>query len=65
MLSLLQELESDHLLRTKTALRVKKEEEASATTATANPTVNTHLEASENLRTIEVEVRGANLRPSR
>ncbi|KIM43084.1 hypothetical protein M413DRAFT_395714 [Hebeloma cylindrosporum] len=55
VLSLLQELESDHLLRTKTALRVKKEEEASATAVASNPTVNTHLEASENLRTIEVE----------
>jgi len=55
VLSLLQELESDHLLRTKTALRVKKEEEGSSTAAAANPTVNTHLEASENLRTIEVE----------
>jgi hypothetical protein len=46
-------------LRTKTALRVKKEEEASSTAAAANPTVNTHLEASENLRTIEVEVQVA------
>ncbi|KAF8158426.1 RNA polymerase Rpb4-domain-containing protein [Crassisporium funariophilum] len=61
VLTLLRELESDHLLRTKTAFRVKKEEEAAATTTTTNSTLagsNPHLEASENLRTIEVEAIG-------
>ncbi|CAA7261533.1 unnamed protein product [Cyclocybe aegerita] len=59
VLTLLRELESDHLLRTKTALRVKKEEEAAA--ATGGPHIlstTSHLEASENLRTIEVEAIG-------
>jgi hypothetical protein len=54
VLSLLRELESEHLARTKTALRIKKEEESSGN-------VSGHLSAiteeiSENLRTIEVEV---------
>ncbi|OCH90417.1 hypothetical protein OBBRIDRAFT_793281 [Obba rivulosa] len=50
VLSLLRELESDHLARTKTALRIKKEEEQAGT--------KTHApqeEICENLRTIEVE----------
>lgn len=58
MLSLLRDLEADHLLRTKTALRVKKEEEALvATSSSTIPGNVSHLEASENLRTVEVEVR--------
>ncbi|PPQ84276.1 hypothetical protein CVT25_013214, partial [Psilocybe cyanescens] len=59
VLTLLRELESDNLLRTKAALRVKKEEEAAATahggSSVGNMGGNPHLEASENLRTIEVE----------
>lgn len=60
VLTWLRELESEHLLRTKTALRVKKEEENLTTTTTSGsvpPTFGTipHLEASENLRTVEVE----------
>ncbi|KAH9480382.1 DNA-directed RNA polymerase III subunit RPC9 [Psilocybe cubensis] len=58
VLTLLRELESDHLVRTKAALRVKKEEEAAAAnggTLPVNMGGNPHLEASENLRTIEVE----------
>ncbi|KAJ3518182.1 hypothetical protein NLJ89_g12 [Agrocybe chaxingu] len=59
VLTLLRELESDHLLRTKTALRVKKEEEAAAATGGSHVLSTTsHLEASENLRTIEVEAIG-------
>lgn len=52
VLTLLRELESDHLERSKTALRIKKEEDA-GTIAKTSPL----LEISENLRTIEVEVR--------
>ncbi|KAF8817052.1 hypothetical protein BYT27DRAFT_7204849 [Phlegmacium glaucopus] len=57
VLTLLRDLEADHLLRTKTAFRVKKEEEISAaTTSSSNIPGNvSHLEASENLRTVEVE----------
>jgi len=57
VLTLLRELESDNLLRTKAALRIKKEEEASGTTTNGVLALggNPHLEASENLRTIEVE----------
>ena len=54
VLTLLRELESDHLARTKTALRIKKEEEA-AGNAPKHPTQPD--EVSENLRTVEVEVR--------
>jgi len=58
VLSLLRELEADHISRTKTALRIKKEEEA-ATANGAPPGLNGatsfNLEASENLRTVEVE----------
>jgi hypothetical protein len=58
VLSLLRELESDNLLRTKAALRIKKEEEAANGAGNSMPPAgNPHLEASENLRTIEVEVR--------
>ncbi|KAG5343092.1 hypothetical protein C0989_000082 [Termitomyces sp. Mn162] len=55
VLTLLRELESDHLARAKTALRVKKEEEA----AGLPPRLSGDTvfgEASENLRTVEVEV---------
>ncbi|KAG5717168.1 DNA-directed RNA polymerase III subunit RPC9 [Termitomyces sp. T112] len=54
VLTLLRELESDHLARAKTALRVKKEEEA----AGLPPRLSGDTvfgEASENLRTVEVE----------
>ena len=53
VLELLRELESDHLARTKTALRIKKEEEAAghAPKLQAQPD-----DISENLRTVEVEV---------
>lgn len=67
VLTLLRELESDQLARQKTALRVKKEEEerinALATSGdTAQPYVLPQLhvlqeEVSENLRTVEFEVR--------
>ena len=55
VLTLLRDLENDHLARTKTAIRVKKEEEI----AGHLPRSGGELfgEASENLRTIEVEVR--------
>ena len=55
VLTLLRELESDHLARTKTALRVKKEEEASGHVSRPGPR-DLFGEASENLRTVEVEV---------
>jgi len=50
VLTLLRELESDHLARTKTALRIKKEEEQSGMKIHAP-----QEEICENLRTIEVE----------
>ncbi|GBE85097.1 HRDC-like protein [Sparassis latifolia] len=53
VLTLLRELESDHLARTKTALRIKKEEEAAGNLATK--TQAPVEEICENLRTIEVE----------
>ncbi|GJE97655.1 RNA polymerase Rpb4-domain-containing protein [Phanerochaete sordida] len=52
VLTLLRELESDHLAKARTALRIKKEEEASGSP------VKHHVvqeEVCENLRTIEVE----------
>ncbi|KAF9568751.1 hypothetical protein CPC08DRAFT_746170 [Agrocybe pediades] len=52
VLTLLRELEADNLVRTKEAIRVKKEEDTSGPSALGG---NPHLEASENLRTIEVE----------
>lgn len=55
VLTLLRELESDHLARTKTALRIKKEEEA-AGNLSAKIQAPTE-DVCENLRTIEVEVR--------
>ena len=62
VLTWLRELESEHLLRTKTALRVKKEEEAAVAMGDGIPVPSTfgasaHLEASENLRTVEIEVK--------
>ncbi|RXW23786.1 hypothetical protein EST38_g2067 [Candolleomyces aberdarensis] len=56
VLSLLKELESDHLARTKTIQRIKKEEEANGTGVPGNH--GAVLETSENLRTIEVEAIG-------
>ncbi|KAI0931024.1 hypothetical protein AcW1_007111 [Taiwanofungus camphoratus] len=53
VLTLLRELESDHLARTKTALRIKKEEEA-AGNLSAKIQAPTE-DVCENLRTIEVE----------
>lgn len=55
VLTLLRELESDYLTRAKTAIRVKKEEEAAG--SVPNPTAHPTPNISENLRTIEVEVR--------
>ncbi|KAF7799435.1 hypothetical protein EIP86_010670 [Pleurotus ostreatoroseus] len=53
VLTLLRELESDHLAKTRTALRIKKEEEAAGTSPSrANAPQE---EVLENLRTIEVE----------
>ncbi|KAJ3535435.1 hypothetical protein NMY22_g6489 [Coprinellus aureogranulatus] len=51
--TLLKELEADHLARSKTMQRIKKEEEASGKLVPGNNT--TVVETSENLRTIEVE----------
>ena len=53
VLTLLRELESDYLARTKTALRIKKEEEAAGNPPKHNTQPD---EISENLRTVEVEV---------
>jgi hypothetical protein len=55
VLTLLRELENDHLSRAKTAVKVKKEEEASGA---LNYTPSTFGEASQNLRTVEIEVCG-------
>lgn len=59
VLTLLRDLEADHLARTKTAHRIKKEEEASGLSSAVpagggkDPTV---VEVSENLRTVSFEV---------
>ncbi|KAI0699204.1 RNA polymerase Rpb4-domain-containing protein [Cytidiella melzeri] len=53
VLMLLRELESDHLTKTRTALKIKKEEEAAGTSSTRSHAVS--QEVLENLRTIEVE----------
>ncbi|KAI0642947.1 HRDC-like protein [Trametes meyenii] len=50
VLALLKELENDHLARTKTAIRIKKEEEAAGL-----PPKQPADDISENLRTVEVE----------
>lgn len=55
VLSLLQELEADHLARSKTLQRIKKEDETGGKTFIPGNTGSV-LETSENLRTIEVEV---------
>lgn len=57
VLTLLRELESDHLARTKAAIRIKKEEEAAQIQSSTQiiPGNNPQLEVSENLRTMEVE----------
>jgi len=55
VLTLLQELDSDHLARTKTAIRIKKEEDSSGNVigrAGYDPTTD---DVSENLSTVEVE----------
>ena len=52
VLTLLKDLESDHLAKTRTALRIKKEEEAAGLPRSHAP----QEEVLENLRTIEVEV---------
>ncbi|TFY57529.1 hypothetical protein EVJ58_g6967 [Rhodofomes roseus] len=52
VLTLLKELESDHLARTKTALRIKKEEEAAGNHSAR---IQPSDDICENLRTIEVE----------
>lgn len=56
-MTLLRELEGDHLARAKTALRVKKEEEAAGLPPRLSGGDTVFGEASENLRTVEVEVR--------
>ena len=56
VLTLLRELDSEHLARTKTAIRIKKEEDSSGNVigrAAYDPTTD---DVSENLRTVEVEV---------
>ncbi|TFY73646.1 hypothetical protein EWM64_g10366 [Hericium alpestre] len=53
VLDLLRELESDYLLKSKTAVRVKKEDEAAGVTAQRN--YDPLEDISENLRTMEVE----------
>ncbi len=64
VLELLKELEADHIARTRTAQRLKKEEDdaAAATGQTAPPSPDPPLAISENLRTIEVEVSSPALR---
>ncbi|EKM49756.1 uncharacterized protein PHACADRAFT_201449 [Phanerochaete carnosa HHB-10118-sp] len=52
VLTLLRELESDHLAKARTALRIKKEEEASGSLVKHHAVQE---EVCENLRTIEVE----------
>ncbi|EAU86205.1 hypothetical protein CC1G_03416 [Coprinopsis cinerea okayama7 len=53
VLSLLKELEEDHIARTKKIQKIKKDEEAAGTSIPGN--IGSVLETSENLRTIEVE----------
>ena len=53
---LLKELEAENLSRAKASLRIKKDEENAST---QNVLQSHSLEASENLRTIEVEVRSS------
>jgi hypothetical protein len=53
VLTLLKELEADHLAKAKTAQRIKKEEEASGVVSNHHPVTD---QICEHLRTIEVEV---------
>ena len=53
VLTLLRELENDHLSKARTAVRIKKEEEAAGRPKSNQ---NSFGEASENLRTIQIEV---------
>ena len=53
VLALLKELESDHLARTRTALRIKKEDEAAGLAPKHQAPPD---DVCENLRTVEVEV---------
>ncbi|KAF9040380.1 hypothetical protein BDZ89DRAFT_1128988 [Hymenopellis radicata] len=57
VLSLLRELEADHLSRTKTAVRIKKEEEAAGVVSNIIPGEKhpSNVEIIQNLRTVEVE----------
>ncbi|KAG5652889.1 hypothetical protein H0H81_003252 [Sphagnurus paluster] len=55
VLTLLRELESDHLSRAKTALRIKKEEEAAGHPPRPAGADVVFGEPSENLRTVEIE----------
>jgi len=55
VLSLLRELDSEHLARTKTAIRIKKEEDSSGEVTGRVGYDPTTDDVSENLRTIEVE----------
>ena len=59
VLQLLKELEAGHIARTRTAQRLKKEEDdaAAATGHLPLPSPDQPLTVSENLRTIEAEVR--------
>ena len=56
VLTLLRELDSDHLARTKTAIRIKKEEDSSGNVIGRGGYDPTTDDVSENLRTVEVEV---------
>ncbi|KAL0960957.1 hypothetical protein HGRIS_005957 [Hohenbuehelia grisea] len=55
VLTLLRDLETDHLTRSKTAHRIKKEEEGAGSLPAAGGKDPNVVEISENLRTIEVE----------
>ncbi|KAF5392544.1 hypothetical protein D9757_002150 [Collybiopsis confluens] len=52
VLELLRQFESEHLTRTKTAIRIKKEEEAAGVPSLENPATT---QTSENFRTIQIE----------
>lgn len=58
VLTLLRELDSDHIARTKTAIRIKKEEDSAGHTTGRGGYDPTTDDVSENLRTVEVEVCG-------
>lgn len=67
VLHLLKHLEADHIARTRTAQRLKKEEDdaAAATGHPVLPSPDPPLSVSENLRTIEVEYLTADYQPTR